>query len=122
MNIPLINPEAIEFDGILKKVELMRVRQGDILLLRFNALMPITADVIQSYSMKLFQAAKGRISVIPMPLGMTVERVEAVIREQIMKEIADQAKAAMVEAGIDPETGLQEIKKRMEGAKPDAGA
>lgn len=122
MDIPLISTEAVEFEGILKKVEKMGVHKGDILILRFNPLMNITKQTVDAYAMKLYRAAGGKVSVIPMPQGMALEKVEVAVREHIMEEIAAQAKKAMVAAGIDPEKGMAEVRARLVEGKTDATA
>ena len=98
MSITILKPEKISFDGNVKEIitELnkMHVAKGDIILLRFNPLnIQIKAALISQYAQKIWESAKGQVSVLPMPQGLSLEKVEAEIVKSKMAEIAREAQA-----------------------------
>tara|TARA_Y100000296_G_C5099330_1_gene219096 strand:+ start:391 stop:783 length:393 start_codon:yes stop_codon:yes gene_type:complete len=114
----LFNPDQLKFTGNVKEIitELNRlhVKKGDILLLRFNPLnVGLTADLIKAYTMKIHQASKGMVSVIPMPQGLTLEKVGAELREcitqEVMYNLKCKAEKEMEEAGISPDMTQEEV-------------
>ena len=96
--IEILKPDTIKFNGnvaeILTEINRIHPKVGDILILRFNPLnVKITNGEKERYKSYLHRAAGGKVAVMAMPQGMSVELIEAKVLVKKMAEIAAQAQA-----------------------------